>query len=584
MKINTEKEQTMEGKQNTEGMKEKKGMTASEYITGLLRDISKEPQIKSGNNGELYISLPEKEFQETVPVLDREEFILLGLFCVQDFEGENEEKGEEEEGEKGENEENEEKGGKGGKGEKDKAEAPAFTLFYAFRKRGFSEVFVFLYPVETEASSIARTFPSACWYEREIRDGFGLDFPDAFDKRRLFLHEAYPEGFHPLLKSFKNGKIRTIEKPQENYPFKQLEGEGVYQIPVGPVHAGIIEPGHFRFSVIGEPIFNLEIRMFYKHRGIEKLAEGKPPAACLPIAEAISGDESAANSVAFCMAVEKLAGLRVPERAEYLRAVLLELERIHSHLGDLAGMATDVGFPRITSPFLILREEIFRQNDVLTGSRFLKGAVDIGGMKQDIPDKLLEKLASYLENFEGRFEKAFGTAMSSSSLIDRFATTGVIKKKLITPLNLTGPIARASGAAYDVRMTHPYGIYGKMPPERKVLSTGDVLSRFEVKAAEVRASGALIRKLVLEIPAGPVLCLPPVTGIQDGFALSMVEAPRGQTLHWVYVKNGLIDRYKVRTASFCNWKAVEHAVLDNIVPDFPLINKSLNLSYAGTDL
>lgn len=465
-----------------------KDMKAAEYITGLLRDISKEPQIREGKNRELYIPFSEKEFQKAVPVLAGEDFILLNLFCVQNFEGVS--------GEYGKNE----KDGKNGKN--DKIEASAFTLFYTFRKRGFSEIFVFLCPVEKEATSIAETFPSACWYEREIRDGFGLDFPDAFDKRRLFLHESYPEGFHPLLKSFKNGKIRPVESPQENYPFKKMDGQGVYQIPVGPVHAGIIEPGHFRFSVIGEPIFNLEVRMFYKHRGVEKLAEGKTPAACLPIAESISGDESAANSVAFCMAVEKLAGLRVPERAEYLRAVLLELERINSHLGDLAGMATDVGFPRITSPFLILREELFRQNDVLTDSRFLKGTVDIGGLKQDISGKLLEKLASYLESFETRFEKAFETAMSSSSLIDRFATTGVIKKNLIAPLNLTGPLARASGAAYDVRTSQPYGVYGKMPPERKVLSTGDVLSRFEVKAAEVRASGTLIRKLVSDIPGG----------------------------------------------------------------------------------
>lgn len=567
MKMNTERKQNAEqqnaavtprGRMN----RDMKNMTATQYLAGLLTETAepsgKTPQIREGRNNEFYISLSEEEFQKTVPVLDGEDFILINLFCVQAFEGE--------------------------KKENNKAEASAFTLFYAFRKRGFSEIFVFLRPVEKEATSIAVTFPSACWYEREIRDGFGLDFPDAFDKRRLFLHEAYPEGFHPLLKSFKNGKIRTIESPQENYPFRQLEGEGVHQVPVGPVHAGIIEPGHFRFSVIGEPIFNLEIRMFYKHRGVEKLAEGKNPAACLPIAESISGDESAANAVAFCTAVEKLAGLRVPERAEYLRAVLLELERMHSHLGDLGGMATDVGFARITSPFQILREELFRQNESLTGSRFLKGAVEIGGLKQDIPGKLLEKLATYLESFEPRFEKAFETAMSSSSLIDRFATTGVIKKALVAPLNLTGPIARASGAAYDVRTSQPYGIYEKRPPERTVLSTGDVLSRFKVKAAEILASATLIRKLVSETLDGPVLCPSPGSGIPDGFALSMVEAPRGQTLHWVYVKNGLVERYKVRTASFCNWKAIEHAVIGNIVPDFPVINKSLNLSYAGTDL
>ncbi|HET8688914.1 MAG TPA: NADH-quinone oxidoreductase subunit C, partial [Methanosarcina sp.] len=371
----------------------------------------------------------EEEFLKTVPVLSEKGFVLISLFCVQDFE-----------------------------------ESPDFTLFYVFRLSGSTDVFAFIRHVRTETTSIATVFPSACWYEREIRDGFGIEFTDAFDKRRLFLHEAYPEGFHPLLKSFKNGKIQAVENPEEAYPFKQVEGEGVYQIPVGPVHAGIIEPGHFRFSVIGEPIFNLEIRLFYKHRGIEKLAEGKRPSACVPIAEAISGDETVANSVAFCTAVEKIAGIEVPARASCLRGILLELERIYSHMGDLSGMITDIGFPKMTTPFLILRENIFRQNELLTDSRFMRDVIGLGGVKKEISGESLSKLSLYLKTFVPQFESAIKAVHASSSLIDRFSTTGVLKKKLIAPLNLTGPIARAAGASYDVRLDHPYGIYNEELP------------------------------------------------------------------------------------------------------------------------
>lgn len=521
--------------------------------TDLMIDIAgKEPQIRRGKNNELYILLREEEFLKTVSALSEKGFVLINLFCVQDFQ-----------------------------------EKPGFTLFYIFRLNGYIDIFAFMRQVEEETTSIATVFPSACWYEREIKDGFGIEFTDAFDKRRLFLHETYPEGFHPLLKSFKNGKIEAIQNPEEAYSFKNVEGKGVYQIPVGPVHAGIIEPGHFRFSVIGEPIFNLEIRLFYKHRGIEKLAEGKKPSACVPIAEAISGDETVTNAVAFCTAVEKIAGIEVPERANYLRGILLELERIYSHMGDLAGMITDIGFPRMTTPFLILRENIFRQNEFLTGSRFMRGAIDLGGLKKESSGEALSKLNLYLKTFVPQFESAIEAVHASSSLIDRFSTTGVLKKKLIAPLNLTGPIARAAGAPYDVRLDHPYGIYKNIPPERATKTAGDVLSRFEVKAAEVLNSASLIKKLIASIPEGTIIAETTefaISNIPDGYALSMVEAARGQNLHWVYIRRGVMDRYKVRTASFCNWQAIEHAVLGNIVPDFPLINKSLNLSYAGTDL
>ncbi len=517
-------------------------------ISGI---VDGEPELLNARENEIYLRLSESGFEDATPALAERKFSLIGLFCAEAFE-----------------------------------KKSGFTLFYVFKQAGQAPVLVLVREAgkEKKVTSVAGTFPSASWFEREIRDGFGLDFAGALDTRRLFLHECYPEDFHPLQKAFKNGPIQQSEAPRTEYRFRQVKGEGVYQIPVGPVHAGIIEPGHFRFSVIGEPIFSLEIRLFYKHRGIEKLAEGKSPSECVALAEAVSGDESMANATGFCMAVEQVCGINVPERAESLRAIMLELERIYSLLGDLAGMAVDVGFALVASPFSILREEVFRQNEKLTGSRFLRGITIPGGLKRDIPDALLKDLPAFFEKFSRAFESAVERAISSSSLIDRFATTGVIKKELVSPLNLTGPLARASGYPADTRLDRPYGAYKIFAPEPSVRKRGDVFSRFEVKTDEIRASANLILQLIEKIPEGPV-CAKYAPGVQSsGYSLTLIEAPRGQNLHWVYLKDGVVDRYKVRTASFCNWQAIEHAVLGNIVPDFPVINKSLNLSYAGTDL
>jgi formate hydrogenlyase subunit 5 len=399
------------------------------------------------------------------------------------------------------------------------------------------------------------------------------------------LHEAFPTKFHPLLKSFNNHTLTGVERATSGIPyqFKEVEGEGVYNVLVGPVHAGIIEPGHFHFSVIGETIANLEVRMFYKHRGIEKLAEGKTSEHTLIIAESISGDESAANAAAYCLAVEKIAGVSVPPRALLLRTILLELERIYSHLGDLAGMLVDVAFSLGATEFSILREEILRYNEILSGSRFLKNIFCPGGLKRDIPVRSLLLLTDYLDAFVKRFTRAVEYAHKLDSVLDRLETTGVIKPGLINPLNITGPAARASGAILDNRVDHPYGLYASLGLDIRTSEKGDVLARFDVKTMEIYDSITIIQTLIADIGEIKTLQFRSDFTVKDGSALSVVEAARGQNLHWVCIRNSLIERYKVRTASFCNWQAIEHAVMGNIVPDFPLINKSLNLSYAGTD-
>jgi len=516
----------------------------------LVKDLEKHFNIKRLKDSEnvFYVDDCADSFMEIIDFLKNKGLILISLFAAEDF-------------------------GKRG-----------FSLMYIFEKKHSAKLLAFnLSLKDRQAVSVARIFPIACYFEREIRDGFGIEFAGAFDRRRLFLHEAYPDDFHPLLKSFKNRHLdlRSEKQKGTEYIFKAVEGEGVYQIPVGPVHAGIIEPGHFRFGVMGETIFNLEIRHFYKHRGLEKLAENKKPADCVSIAESISGDESAANATAYAMAIEQISECIIPKRAWQIRTVLLEMERIYSHLGDLAGMQVDVAFPMGASLLFILREEILRYNATLTGSRFLKGIIVPGGLKQDISTGKLKALKEYLNDFKKRLAEAVKIADNSSWVIDRFETTGIVKNELIAPLNLTGPIARASGANIDTRHDHPYGIYSKLKFSVPVKHEGDVLARFRVKTEEIYSSLEIIGTVIDMIQEGAVYTDCPN---KDGYALAMVEAPRGQNMHWVYVKNGAIERYKIRTASFCNWWAIEHAVLGNIVPDFPVINKSMNLSYAGNDL
>ncbi|MBI2107511.1 NADH-quinone oxidoreductase subunit C [Candidatus Woesearchaeota archaeon] len=498
------------------------------------------------NGNELYANADEASFPTSMKLLNGKGFTLISMFCEEKF------------------------------------NSSRFTLFYVFERELFDDVLVVVRNLKSKkAASVMQIFPSASWYEREIMDGFGIEFEGNPDKRRLFLHEHFPRDFHPLLKSFRNSHIKSNNGNKAEYMFKEISGEGVYQIPVGPVHAGIIEPGHFRFSVIGETIYNLEIRMFYKHRGIEKLAEGKTPEYCVRIAESISGDETAANAAAFCMAVEKISSRTPPMRALQLRTIFLEMERIYSHLGDLAGMAVDVAFPVGASPFFILREKILRENEQLTGSRFMKGIMAIGGLRKDVSEKAIKNLRKFLDAFEHEFEKALDVVYSSPSAIDRLETTGAIKNEIVRPLNITGPAARACGFQKDTRKNHPYGTYSGLKFNIHTSENGDVMSRFNVKAGEIMESVRIIRNTAQNLQKGPILSK---ARIRDGHCLSLVESPRGQSLHWAHIKHGLVYRYKIRTASFCNWQSIEHAVMGNIVPDFPLINKSLNLSYAGTDL
>ncbi|MDE1815931.1 MAG: NADH-quinone oxidoreductase subunit C [Thaumarchaeota archaeon] len=467
-----------------------------------------------------------------------------------------------------------------------------FAIRYVFEK---DNVFIFIIVSTGQGfafPSIISHIPAAALYEREIKDMFGLVPTGNPDMRPLVLHEHWPDEVFPLRKEF---ELETKAKRQEKeYQFLRVQGEGICEIPVGPVHAGIIEPGHFRFSILGENIVNLETRLFYTHKGIEKLAESMRLDEALLLSERIAGDESVANSSAFCQAIEKIAQIEIPKRAKKIRTVFAELERIYNHVGTLAGISTDASFPFGAARLNILKEKLMQLNEYLSGSRILFGVNRIGGVRCDITDENKKLILETLSQVSDDFDKVTILLKSKSSFMDRLRGTGAIQKKIAHDLGTVGIVARCVGIDVDARRDHPYGSYylhnHKTPQElvqhqiEMEKRTGDALARFEIRVHEVQDSLDIIRES-LDLEDDSLFTSVPENLEPFRSALGWAESHRGQTLHWVMIgENNSIFRYKVRTASFCNWPVIEQAVLNDIVPDFPLVNKSLDLSYSGNDL
>lgn len=463
----------------------------------------------------------------------------------------------------------------------ERARAGAFSLHAILDLSGRLVEVKCMVPDGTLLQSLVPRVHSANWYEREIQDMFGLSFQGHPDPRPLVLYDDWPQGVFPLRKDFEPS-VKVPRVPRE-YRFRCMEGEGVYEIPVGPVHAGVIEPGHFRFSVAGEPIMALEVRLGYVHRGVEKLSESTPYHKGVFLAERISGDNSVAHSTAYCQAVERLSETSVPERAEYIRTVLLEMERLYTHIGDIAGIALDTAFAVPAADGYVLRESVLDLNERLTGSRLLRSINAIGGVNKDIDREEAAKVLSRLVDLRQRFERLAATMLASNSMLDRVEGTGVLSWERAQQLGCVGPIARASGINMDVRRDHPYAAYRDMSFQVPVRVSGDVDARTRVRMDEVRESFAIIEQALDGMPGGPVRG--DVKAIPPGrTAVSLVEAPRGELMHWMISGEDAPFRHKVRDPSFCNWLGMEVAVRGNIVPDFPLINKSFSLSYAGNDL
>ena len=450
-------------------------------------------------------------------------------------------------------------------------------------ERGLHVVYSFLAPGATPielrvaldestrrgVSLAALSFP-ASRFERELFDLYGIEPVGHPQRRPLVRHAHWPEGYHPMAAGA--GPAPSLHPDEGGYPFIEVEGPGVYEIPVGPVHAGLIEPGHFRFSVVGETILKMKARLWFTHKGIERLAQGKTIEEVMAIAERVSGDSAVAHGLAFARGVEDALGIAIAPEVEARRGVALELERLYNHVADLGALANDVGFGLANAKALTLRERLLRINERVSGHRLLRGVVTPGGA-------YLFDLATprELDEIEARVDEIASITLGQSIVLDRFTGTGVLSLDAARELGVVGLVGRASGVDLDARRDHPVG--GLAPAAPVLRTSGDVLARYLVRRDEVASSLATLRAVTV-IGATSHLELAHVTGV----GLGIVEGWRGPVLHRVELANGRVTRLKIVDPSFLNWPAVAIALADTIVPDFPLVNKSFNLSYAGNDL
>lgn len=466
-----------------------------------------------------------------------------------------------------------------------RAASENFTLRYIFELEGqdaFILATTFVPAADPKFPSLATRWYLASRFEREIHDLFGLTPQDHPDLRRLPLHQFWSAEYHPLLKDAT--PPREFVDDGTPYPFRRVEGEGIYEITVGPVHAGIIEPGHFRFSVEGETIINLESRLYFVHKGIEKQFEALPLARAVELAERISGDSSFAHALAFCQALESIAGVTPPPRALFLRVVLLELERLYNHIADVGAILTDTGYAVANAHAMRLREDMLRLNARLTGHRLLRGILTPGGMRRDVSAEQLADAKNATARVISDFKEVVEIALRNGLVLDRLRDTGRLTNRTAREMQVVGIPARASGIDADARRDHPFAAYGVLSPRVVVFQEGDVWARMMVRIEEAREAVQLIARAVEQMPSGEVAA--PFPRMHAGAcAFGLVEGWRGPIWHWVVAgENDSLARVKVQDPSFANWTALNYAILKNIVPDFPLCNKSFNLSYAGNDL
>lgn len=465
-----------------------------------------------------------------------------------------------------------------------RSDVGVFHLYYVFAldsAHGFFVLRVGIPPEQPLFMSLTNALPAANWQEREIQDLFGLQLEGHPNPRRCALHDDWPD-VHPLRKDF---DLKTVLPPfsGERHKFREVEGEGVFHVPVGPVHAGTIEPGHFLFSVAGEPVLYLQIRLFYTHKGTEKLFENIPIAHSVTLAESISGDSGFAHATAFCHALERAANLEVPPRARALRSVCLELERVYNHIADIGAIATDVAFVVANAHAMRLKEQVLRLNEQLTGNRLLRGMARPGGVRFDWNSDQVKAIAKLVTELRPEFDSLVELINESSSTRDRLETAGILSPKTARDLGVVGIAGRASGLDHDLRRDFPHAAYDRVKFSVPVYQEGDVLRRMQVRVDEVRESLSIIEQLANDFPSGaihvPMPELPP-----NIVALGYTEGWRGEIFHWIKTAgNNRLARCKVKDPSLQNWPALSEAILGNIIPDFPVVNKSFNLSYSGTD-
>ena len=428
-------------------------------------------------------------------------------------------------------------------------------------------------------------FPCAGRMQRAAADLSGLRADGQADIRPWLGHGLWAGGA-PL----QWGEMPVGAAPgtlPADYPFVRVEGDGVHEIAVGPVHAGIIEPGHFRFSVVGEKVLRLEQHLGYTHKGIERRFTELAPKDAHRLAGRVSGDSTVAFAWAYCMALESAWHCDVPERALWLRALMLERERVANHLGDLGALGNDAALAFGLAQFSRLREDWLRLSGETFGHRFMMDRVVPGGVAVDLTPDMLHRLIQQCDAIEGEVRTLRTVYDEHAGLQDRFLSTGQVTPELAAKLGLTGLAGRASGQAFDLRCDHIWPPYDQLRVKMATQRNGDVAARVTVRFDEVLESLRLLRRLCAGAPGGPIGVDVAAMGAVSAATLGMgwVEGWRGEVLVALEVSaEGRIVRCHCHDPSWQNWPVLEHAVIGNIVPDFPLINKSFNLSYSGHDL
>jgi Ni,Fe-hydrogenase III large subunit/Ni,Fe-hydrogenase III component G len=438
-------------------------------------------------------------------------------------------------------------------------------------------------PAENPAfPSLVKMFVPAYRFERQIHSLMGVTPVGHPDLRPWIKFEDWPEDAWPLRKSFDASTRMPTHRGQ--YDWLKTEGEGIYVIPVGPVHAGIIEPGHFRFHALGESIINLEERLGCVHKGIEKRFESMTWMEGARLAGRVSGDTTVAHAIAYSIAVESMTGCRIPERAGWLRALFLERERIANHIFDIGAVCNDAAFAFMLYQCTRLREILLRRNFKLFGHRFIMDRVVPGGVTVDVDSDGKREILAELDAFSSDFEKLVKIYEETPSLEDRVRDTGVLTPETARELCAVGGVARASGIFVDCRVQNPFPPYDSLNVDVPTLVSGDVHARVWIRVLEIRESMRIIRRVLDRISEGPIFTAASAP-LPESVGFSAVEGWRGEIIYWLQAgPAGDINRCMVRDPSSVNWLGLEQAVKGNIVPEFPLCNKSFNQSYSGHDL
>ncbi|HWZ38376.1 MAG TPA: NADH-quinone oxidoreductase subunit C [Bradyrhizobium sp.] len=425
-------------------------------------------------------------------------------------------------------------------------------------------------------ASIGRLHPPALRLERTANDLFGLSAQGSPDSRPWLDHNKWGVRF-PL-----GNRIDALPNAAP-YRFLPVDGDGTHQIAVGPVHAGIIEPGHFRFTASGETVVRLEQRLGYTHKGVEGLMSGATIERAVQLAGRVSGDSTVAYAFAFSRAAEAALELAVPERAVFLRALLAELERLANHLGDIGAICNDASFVLMHAHCSVLRESVLRAANAAFGHRLMRDVIVPGGVTRDLTNEAREIIRTTLDNIRRRFPSLVELYDNTASLQDRTVDTGVLKPALARQYAAGGYTGRASGRTFDARRTLAYPPYDRLRFEVPTLNEGDVNARVWIRVREVEQSLLLIDQILTGLPEGPSRAdVPERSEAAEGMAI--VEGFRGDVLVWLRLRGGLIERCHLRDPSWFQWPLLEAAIEGNIVADFPLCNKSFNCSYSGQDV